>query len=324
VHLDAAPELQPATPANAAVQSSLSGRQISGGMRDVKPNLSDVLPRRKFFQAGLLSSIALASGALPRAVSAAVTKTPGDPFRGLKMGVTSYSLRKFSLDEAIEMTKKAGVKYISLKEVHLPLNSTTEQRKAAHQKIADAGLILMGGGVIYLKNEPAAIRNAFQYCKDAGMATMVCSPEPEALNTMEQMVKEFDVRVAIHNHGPGDKRFPSALDVMRLVKGRDRRMGACIDVGHTVRLKEDPIEVIKKCADRLYEFHMKDVDAAVAEGKPVEVGRGVIDIPGVLKTLLKIKFNSHVALEYEAHPEDPMPGMLESYAFIRGALAGLP
>src|SRR3569832_235353 len=122
------------------------------------------------------------------------------------MGVTTYTFHKFSLDEAIAMTKKAGVKYISLKEVHLPLKSTLEQRQAAHKKIEEAGLILMGGGVIYLKNNEAEIQNAFEYCRDAGMATMVCSPEPEALDLMEKMAKQFDIRVANHNHGPTDKR----------------------------------------------------------------------------------------------------------------------
>jgi inosose dehydratase len=281
------------------------------------------LSRRHFLQTTILTATAATLASVPARARAAVTKKPGDPFRGLKVGITTYTLRNFKLPEALEMTKKAGVHYISLKEVHLPLKSTTEERKAVSKEVADSGLKLMGGGVIYLKNDPEVIRNAFQYCKDAGMATMVCSPDPEALDEVEKMVKEFDIRIAIHNHGPGDKRFPSALDVMRLVKNRDPRMGACIDVGHTVRINEDPVEVINKCKDRLYEFHMKDVDRAVAEGKPVEVGKGVIDIPAVLKVLLNIKFEGHVALEYEAHPENPYPGMVESYAYMRGALAGL-
>ncbi len=155
------------------------------------------------------------------------------------------------------------------------------------------------------------------------MKTIVCAPDLDALDNVEKMAKEYDLLIAIHNHGPGDKRYPSPLDVLRLVKNRDSRMGICMDVGHTVRIRQDPVAAIKTCARRLYEFHMKDVTAAQAAGKPTQVGRGVIDIPGVLKALLKLKWPYHVALEYEALADNPMPGMIESYAYIRGVLAGM-
>jgi sugar phosphate isomerase/epimerase len=287
-------------------------------------NTTTSLNRRRFLQAGVLSSTAFAAaGVLPRSAAAAVTKTKSDPFRGLKVGLTSYTLRKFSLDEAIAMTKQAGVKYISLKEVHLPLKSTPTERQAVRKKVEDAGLILMGGGVIYIKNNDAEIRNAFEYAKDAGMPTIVCSPDLEALDTIEKLVKQYDIRIAIHNHGPGDTKYPSPLDVMRLVKGRDSRMGVCMDVGHTVRINQDPAMAIAKCASRLYEFHMKDVTEATAKGSSAEVGSGVIDEVAVLKALLKIKFAHHVALEYEAHGDAPMPGITESFAYIRGVLAAI-
>jgi len=153
------------------------------------------------------------------------------------------------------------------------------------------------------------------------MPTIVCSPDPEALDTVEKFAKQFDIRVAIHNHGPSDKRYPSPLDVMKLVKGRDSRMGACMDVGHTVRINEDPVAVLQQVATRLYDFHMKDVTSATPEGKPTEVGRGVIDIVAVLRTLQKMKYPYNVALEYEANGDNPMPGVIESYAYIRGVLA---
>jgi inosose dehydratase len=181
----------------------------------------------------------------------------------------------------------------------------------------------MGGGVIYFKNNETEIRNVFEYAKDAGMATIVCSPEPDALDAVEQMVKKYDLKIAIHNHGPSDKKYPSPLDVMRLVKDRDPRMGVCMDVGHTVRIGQDPIEAIEKCASRLYEFHMKDVTAAEPSGKATEVGKGVIDIVGVLKALVKLKWPYHVALEYEVKSDNPLPGVIESFAYMRGILATL-
>jgi sugar phosphate isomerase/epimerase len=277
--------------------------------------------RRRFLHASFVGSGIVAAADWGGTVQAAVTKSDRDPCHGIKLGLTSYTLRKFSLDQAITIAVDAGVKYISLKDVHLPLKSSPEQRKEAHDKIEAAGLQLMGGGVIYLKNNEPQIREAFQYAKEAGMPTMICSPEPEALDTVEKLAKEFQVRVAIHNHGVTDKKYPSPLDVLLLVQGRDPRMGICMDVGHTVAIGQDPIPVIRKCAARLYDFHIKDITAPNAKGKTVEVGFGIIDIVGVLRTLVKIKYGYHLALEYEAKGDAPVPGMTESLGYIRGVLA---
>jgi len=285
---------------------------------------TQTINRCHFLHTSLLGSTALAAAAtFPGMLSGAAAKAGSDSFHGLKMGMASYSLRKFSLDQTIAMSKEAGVKYICLKDVHLSLKSTRAERHEAHKNIEAAGLVLMGGGVIYIKNTEAEVRGAFDYAKDAGMPTIVCSPDPEAMDLVEKMAKEYDIRIAIHNHGPTDKRYPSPLDVLKMVKDRDARMGICMDVGHTVRIAEDPVAVIKKCASRLYDFHIKDVNEATAKGTSVVVGKGVIDIPGVLKTLVSLKFPYHVALEYEADADAPMPGILESYAYMRKVLAAI-
>ena len=282
-------------------------------------NKEFAMTRRAFLgQSAAAAALVSAAGSLD--LFGADKRNSKDPYRGLKMGITSYSLRKFNLDQAIAMTKEAGVKYISLKDMHLPLKSTHEQRQEARKKIKEAGLILMGCGVVYMKNNEAEIKSVFDYAKDSGMPTITCSPDPDALDTVEKMAKSYKIRIAIHNHGPGDKKYPSPRDVLRMVKDRHKLMGICMDVGHTVRIGENPVEVIKECANRLYDFHMKDVSAATAKGESVAVGKGVIDIPGVLKALLEIKFGYDVALEYEANGDNPMPGILESYAYIRKVL----
>ena len=281
------------------------------------------LPRRRFLQASLLGSAALAGGAIPASAFGAVTKPKRDPFDGLKVGVASYSLRKFNLDQAIAMTKQLGVKYITLKEMHLPLKSTPEECREAARKVKDAGLTLMSCGVVGLKNDERQIRAAFEYAKNAGIPTIVCMPERAALDTVEKVAKEYDIRIAIHNHGPTDKNFPSPLDALKAVENRDSRMGVCIDVGHTVRIGVDPIECIERCAPRLYDFHIKDVTAAKAKGTTTAMGRGVIDLVAVAKALLAIKYPYHVALEYEPHPDNPLPPMIESFAYIRGVLAAI-
>ena len=281
---------------------------------------TDHLPRRHFLQAGLLGSAAFAAASFTSRASGAVTKAEREPFRGLKVGVASYSLRKFSLDQAITMTKQAGVKYLTLKDMHLPMKSSTAERQEARKKVEDAGLVLMGCGVVYLSNKEDEVRAAFEYAKDAGMPTIVASPDPAGLDIVEKLAKEYDIRIAIHNHGPGDKRFPSPLDVFKMVKGRDPRMGICMDVGHTVRIGEDPIAVMQECGSRLYDYHIKDVSQATPKGGPVPVGRGIIDIVAVLKTLISLKFTGHVALEHESDADAPLPGMAESFGYIRGVL----
>ncbi len=281
------------------------------------------LNRRQFLHTGLIGSGTLAALALPDTLRAAVTKPNRVPDDGLKLGVASYTLRKFSLDQAIAMTREAGVRYICLKDMHLPLKSTKAERQEARRKIEAAGLVLMGGGVIYMKNNEEEVRSYFEYAKDAGMPTIVCSPDPDALDTVERLAKQYDIRIAIHNHGPTDKKYPSPLDVLKLIKDRDAHLGICIDVGHTVRIDQDPVPIIEECASRLYDFHMKDVTEATAKGKPIAVGRGVIDIVAVLKTLLKIKYACHLALEYEDKPDSPMPGMCESFGYLRGVLASV-
>jgi sugar phosphate isomerase/epimerase len=282
---------------------------------------TDGISRRRFLQAGLAGSAALAAGALAGASLAEAAEAARDPFHGLKVGIASYSLRKFNLDQAIATTREAGVRYITLKDVHLAMKSTPAERKEARKKIADAGLVLMGGGVISIANKEEAVRDVFEYAKDAGMPTLVCSPDPAALDTIEKMAGQYGIRIAIHNHGPGDKLYPSPLDVLRLVKDRDARMGLCMDVGHSVRLGEDAVAVLKQCVGRMNDFHMKDVTAATAKGGAAVVGKGVIDIPGVLKVLVAAKFPYHVALEYETDADAPLPGIKASFDFMRGALS---
>jgi inosose dehydratase len=276
--------------------------------------------RRHFLQAGLLgSTLALGAPAM-----AAVVKPDRKPDDGLKLGMASYTYRKFNLDQTIQMTKDAELKYINLKaDFHLPLNSTKEECQAARAKIEAAGLTLVGGGVIYMKNSEDQIKSIFDYAVNAGMPIIVCSPTPDALDTVEKMAKQTGILIAIHNHGPTDKTYPSPLDVYEMVKNRDPLMGICMDVGHTARIGVDPVMCVKKCGSRLHDLHIKDETKAAPEGKPTEVGRGVLDIVGILKALKARSYPYHFNLEYEARADDPQPGVRESIGYIRGVLAAI-
>jgi inosose dehydratase len=244
-------------------------------------------------------------------------------WRGLKPGVASYTLRKMPVDVAIKALQRVGLPYVSIKDFHLPLDSTTAQRKAVAAQFKAAGITPLSCGNVTMKNDEADVRRAFEYARDIGLPTIVCSPDPDSLKILDAMVKEFDIKIAIHNHGPEDKRFPSPYDVWTAVQPFDKRVGLCIDVGHTTRAKVDPAEAIRKCRDRLYDLHIKDIDSAEPTGQTIEGGRGIIDMAAVLRALLDIKYPYLVSFEYEKDADDPVPGLSETIGYAKGLLAGL-
>jgi Sugar phosphate isomerases/epimerases len=244
----------------------------------------------------------------------------GDVWRGLKVGVATYSLRTLPTDAAIKAAQRVGVRYVSIKDVHLSLKTNPEERRAVTQRFRDAGLTPLSCGTITLQNNEGNPRDAFQYAKDAGIPTIVCSPHPDSMPILDRLVKEFDIRIAIHNHGPEDKRFASPYDAWKVVEKFDRRLGLCIDVGHTARAGVDPAEAIRRCRERLYDVHLKDIVRREARTPVCEVGRGALDIPGILRALLEIGFAHHVGFEYEKDANDPLPGLAESVGYVRGVL----
>ncbi|MCP4259525.1 MAG: sugar phosphate isomerase/epimerase [Planctomycetes bacterium] len=247
-------------------------------------------------------------------------KRVGKPL--FELGLASYTLRKFNLDDTLAMTKRLGLKYICFKSFHLPLESTPAQIRSVVAKVKDAGLILYGGGVISMKKDDQ-VHNAFDYAKAAGMKVIVGVPAPELLPLVNQKVRQYDIKVAIHNHGPGDKIYPTPARAYEKIKDLDKRIGLCHDIGHTIRIGSDPIASSKKYADRLLDVHIKDVSEATAKGHSVEIGRGVIDIPKFLKMLVKIKYLGIVSFEYEKDADDPMAGLAESVGYVRGVLAAI-
>lgn len=238
------------------------------------------------------------------------------------LGMASYTFRAFNLDDTLAMTKRLGLGRISFKSMHLPLESTAEQIRAVVARVREAGLDLYAGGVIYMTAE-AEVRQAFAYAKASGMKMIIGVPNHELLELAERHVKEFDIGLAIHNHGPTDKLYPTPESVMEKIKGLDRRVGLCLDLGHTQRAGVDPSESAERSFDRLLDVHIKDVTASTAEGVPVEIGRGVADIPRFLRTLVRLGYAGTVSLEYEKDESDPLPGAAESIGYVRGALAAL-
>jgi len=278
--------------------------------------------RRRFLQMTTLGAAATLSGIPGQTVRSAQATDALSAKKKLKLGLASYTLRKFDLDQTLAMTKRVGLKYIAFKSFHLPLDSSPEHIREVVRKVKDAGLELYGGGVIYMGNENQ-VRQAFDYAKAAGMETIIGVPAHNLLPLVDRLVKQYDIKVAIHNHGPGDKVYPIPASAYELVKDLDMRIGLCNDIGHTCRSGVDPAVSVAKYADRLHDVHVKDVSAAVRQGHTVEVGRGVIDIPNFLKTLVKINYAGVVSFEYEKDENDPLPGLAESVGYVRGVLAAI-
>ncbi|MBN2474350.1 MAG: sugar phosphate isomerase/epimerase [Pirellulales bacterium] len=282
--------------------------------------------RRRFLQTagfGAAAALAVAGRSFePHRAAAQAAAATGDSSRKIPfvLGLASYTLRKFSLDETLAMTRRVGLTHICLKSFHLPLDTPPAQIAAAAEKVRQAGLTLYGGGVIGMKDEDE-VNQAFEYARAAGMNTIVGVPAPDVLPLVNGKVQEFDIAVAIHNHGPGDKVYPTPESAYEKIKDLDKRIGLCIDIGHTLRTGADPIRDAERFADRLLDIHLKDIHEAAPGGRAIEVGRGVIDIPRFLATLVEIGYSRVAAFEYEKDADDPLAGLAESVGYVKGVLA---
>jgi sugar phosphate isomerase/epimerase len=283
---------------------------------------SRIVTRRNVVKATAMAAAGAPLAHLARASAGAAPAEPGR-WRGLKAGVASYTLRKLPLDGAIAAIQRVGLRYVSIKDFHLSLDSSTEERKAVAQRFKEAGITPLSCGNVTMENDEANVRRAFEYARDVGLPTIVCSPHPDSMPILDAMVKEFDIRLAIHNHGPEDKRFPSPYDVWKAVERFDERIGLCIDVGHTARARVDPAEAIRKCRARLYDLHFKDIDSTEPDGNTIEAGRGVLDLQSILKATLDVGYSHLFSFEYEKDADDPVPGLAETVGYTRGLLAGM-
>jgi inosose dehydratase len=281
-----------------------------------------------FSRRDLLKASALTAAALPFAKAEGLTvfsAAEEDRWRGLKIGVATYTFREWPIEETLKGLQRAGMKYISIKNVknHIDLSHTTEERKQRAQMFRDAGMIPLSVGNVSMKNDEADVRRAFEYARDIGVPTIVCAPPVDAVPLLDKMVKEFNIKLAIHNHGPEDKQFPSPYDVWKAVEKYDKRIGLCIDVGHTARAGVDPAESIIKCRERLYDVHLKDISALGNRNTPIEGGRGILDLKAILAALLKINYQGLAGFEYEKDGKDPLPGLTETLGYTKGLLASL-
>ncbi|MGA8345571.1 MAG: sugar phosphate isomerase/epimerase [Candidatus Sulfotelmatobacter sp.] len=285
--------------------------------------MKNSLSRRNFVRSGALVAAAFSA---PEDFLALAQERPSDDGASpVRFGLASYTFRNFSRAQMIGFMKQLNVFALNTKDVkdHLPMDP--EQEAVALADYAAAGIKLHAAGVIYFtKDEDAEIRTKFEYCKRAGIGVIVAGdPAPETLPRIEKFVKEYDIRVAIHNHGPEDKLWHSPLDVLKAVRGMDPRIGCCIDVGHTVRAGTDVVQAIHEVGPRLFNVHMKDLANFQSKESQVAVGDGIMPVRRIFEALIAMKYQGFIDLEYEIHPDNPMPGVISSFAYMRGILAGM-
>ena len=275
------------------------------------------IARRRFLQSAV--AVPAVAGLGFAAPSAAVTPRADAAKPKFRLGVASYTFRNFDRAETIAMTRRAGLEAICFKDMHLKMDAADEECAAAAEECRMAGLVLYACGVVYMRRAEE-VNNAFRYAQAAGMKTIVAVPQPNLLPLVEEKVKETGIYIAVHNHGPGDELYPTPEAVMDRVGSLDKRIGCCIDVGHTTRIGADVVKSLHDYKERIYDVHFNDVTLAAPQGKGCICGRGVLDLPGYLKALCEIGYDRVVSFEYEADGNDPLPGLMESVGYTRGLI----
>jgi sugar phosphate isomerase/epimerase len=238
----------------------------------------------------------------------------------IRLGVASYSLRKFKRAQAIEMVKACGTPYVNIKSFHLDYKLSPEELAAGRKEFDDAGLKVVGSGNNNIGAEKD-IAPLFEYAKHARFDLLVIAPKPDLLPAIEEAVKKTGIAVAIHNHGPEDKQFPAPSDALKRIKNMDPRVGLCVDIGHTTRTGKDVVQEIADAGARVLDLHMKDLKDLMNAKTQVPVGDGKMPVAEIFKQLVKQNFAGYANLEYEIDADDPLPGMKKSFDFMRKVAA---
>lgn len=270
------------------------------------------ISRRHLLKAGAFGAAACTIG-WPRS-------TRADSPSGFVLGIQSYSLRSFPVDKALADIQELDLHAVEFFGGHFPLDSNQQRIDEMTSKLAKLKIKPMAHGVNGFGKDHDANRRIFEFAKKAGIRNISADPSADAFDSLDKLVEEFNIRIAIHNHGPG-ARYDKVDDVLKAVQGRHKHIGACADLGHYIRSGEDPVEVIRRLQGRLYGIHLKDFDAPKKDAKGVILGKGRLDVVEVFKALKKVDFPADGALsiEYEEHADNPMPDLRECVAIAREA-----
>ncbi|HIY74623.1 MAG TPA: sugar phosphate isomerase/epimerase [Candidatus Sphingobacterium stercorigallinarum] len=277
--------------------------------------------RRGFLQKGVLAGVSAL--AVPNLLFAqSRTSERNATSSEMKLGIAGYSFVQFNLEQSLAMMRRMDVRYLCIKDFHLPLDSTAEQIATFHATLAESNVTGYAVGPIYMKTQ-SEIDKAFDYAARVGTPLLIGVPEIKDLPYIAQKADETNIRYAIHNHGPEDKVYPNATVIWNHIKDLGKNIGLCFDMGHNMRDGEDPIKDLIRYRERIFDLHLKNVTAATADGTTCELGRGVIDIPAFTKALRKIKYEGCCSLEFEKDMKDPLAGLAESVGYFRGVQSAM-
>lgn len=250
-----------------------------------------------------------------------------------KIGVAGFSFCRKNLDEALSTMKKADVHYLCVKDFHLPFAATDADIAAFKAKCAAQAVMPYALGPVYVK-DASKLRSQFEFARRLGVKLLVGVPyeatdEKDSWNKrkgsrallleIDKLVREFDIRYAIHNHGPDSpEMFPSVAYGWELVKDLDPRIGFCLDVGWEYGCGTDPAETIRKHGERIYDVHVKNFEIGKPNGAAVPLPRGKIDYVKVFQALADVGYEGVCSLEYEKDFEDNLAPIAESVGYARG------
>ncbi len=281
------------------------------------------LSRRRLLALGSAAAVGATFFDSPSVLRAANLLADDDPYQGWPIGVQSYSLRKFDLHEAVRHIQGMGLHYVEFYSKHLSPTASDDTITETKSLLASADITLNAHGVNGFSKDHAANRKVFEFAKKAGVKNITANPKPDSFDSLDKLVEEFDIRVCIHNHGPG-ALFDKSDDTLNAVKDHDKRIGACVDTGHYIRSGENPVDVIRKLGDRVHALHIKDDTHKGDKGSHnVVIGQANLDVVGVFKALKDIKFpaDGSISLEYESNPDNPIEDMKACLAVAKEAIA---
>lgn len=278
------------------------------------------MTNRRFFlkSSATVVSTVLIGSSLAMAKISETTNTNAD----LQLGIAGYSFIKLSVEDAITIVRQTGVTAISIKDKHIPFNTTKAGALAIIEKFQQVGINIYAAGMITMKNEQD-IDRAFDYAKNIGTGMIIASPDISLLNYLEQKVVQCNIKIAIHNGGPEDKWYPTPKAIFDNIKKYDKRIGICFDIGHAQRAGVNPIEAYNQYAERVIDMHIKDVDAANEGAHEIELGRGIIDIPALVSSLYKQGYKGKCSIEYQKNLDEPLEGIAESVGYFKGVCIAL-
>lgn len=272
--------------------------------------------RRRFLTTGSLAAASLSTLCARNAWASPLPVVPR-----LQLGIQLYSLRGFDLPTALKHAAEIGFTQVEFYSGMLPLDASAQTLAETKKQVSDLGMSISAHGVNSVSQDQAANKKLFEFAKALGIKNITIDPDPQSFDQLDELVKAYDIRVAIHNHGP-NHRYNKVVDVLKAIEGHDERIGACADLGHFIRSGEQPVEVIRLLKGRLYGIHLKDFAAMEDKAKGVILGKGHLDVAGVMDALVAVDFPSDgaLSLEYEENPKDPIADIRDCYAIARSAL----